>query len=41
VDRIIEVFPGVISNLRRVSPYWDQESNSPRAGSEELVRRSS
>ena len=39
VDRIIEVFPEVISNLRRVSPYWDQERNAPRAGSEELVRR--
>jgi cysteine desulfurase len=41
VDRIVEVFPEVISNLRRVSPYWDQETNSPRVGSEELVRRSS
>jgi len=39
VDRIIEVFPEVISNLRRVSPYWDQEKNAPRVGSEELVRR--
>jgi cysteine desulfurase len=41
VDRIIDVFPEVISNLRRVSPYWDQELNAPRAGSEELVRRTS
>ena len=39
VDRIIEVFPEVISNLRRLSPYWDQETNAPRVGSEELVRR--
>jgi len=39
VDRIIEVFPEVISNLRRGSPYWDQEKNAPRVGSEELVRR--
>jgi cysteine desulfurase len=39
VERIIEVFPEVISNLRRVSPYWDQEKNAPRVGSEELVRR--
>ena len=39
VDRIIEVFPQIISNLRRVSPYWDQEKNAPRVGSEELVRR--
>jgi cysteine desulfurase len=39
VDRIIEVFPQIIANLRRVSPYWDQEANTPRAGSEALVRR--
>lgn len=39
VDRIIAVFPEVIANLRRVSPYWDQETNTPRAGSEDLVRR--
>ena len=39
IDRIVEVFPQVISNLRRLSPYWDQETNSPRVGSEELVRR--
>jgi cysteine desulfurase len=39
VDRIIEVFPQIIANLRRVSPYWDQEQNAPRVGSEELVRR--
>jgi cysteine desulfurase len=39
VDRIIEVFPGIISNLRRLSPYWDQEKGAPRIGSEELVRR--
>jgi cysteine desulfurase len=39
VDRIIEVFPKIIANLRRVSPYWDQEKNAPRVGSEELVRR--
>ena len=41
VDRIIEVFPEIVANLRRLSPYWDQETNSPRVGSEELVRRSS
>ncbi len=30
VDRIIEVFPAVVANLRRMSPYWDQEANAPR-----------
>ncbi len=38
VDRIIEVFPQIVANLRRVSPYWDQDKNAPRAGAEELVR---
>ena len=31
VDRISEVFPGVVANLRRMSPYWDQEAGVPRA----------
>ena len=31
VDRIIEVFPGVVANLRRMSPYWDQAADAPRA----------
>ena len=39
VDRIIEVFPRIIANLRRLSPYWDQEKNVPRPGAEDLVRR--
>ncbi len=30
VDRIIEVFPQVVSNLRRISPYWDAANNAPR-----------
>ena len=38
VDRIIEAFPEMVANLRRLSPYWDQEKNAP-ASSEELVRR--
>ena len=29
VDRIIEVFPQIVANLRRLSPYWDQEKNAP------------
>ena len=31
VDRIVEVFPGMVANLRRLSPYWDQQKNLPRA----------
>jgi cysteine desulfurase len=37
VDRIIEVFPQLVANLRRISPYWDQEKNAPRADAESLV----
>ena len=38
VDRIIAVFPQIVANLRRLSPYWDQEKNRPRPGSESLVQ---
>lgn len=30
VDRIIEAFPQMVANVRRLSPYWDREKNSPR-----------
>jgi cysteine desulfurase len=30
VDKIIEVFPGIVDNLRRLSPYWDTATNAPR-----------
>ncbi len=38
VDRILEVFPTIVANLRRLSPYWDQQTNTPRADAEALVR---
>jgi cysteine desulfurase len=38
IDHILAVFPGMVANLRRLSPYWDQERNVPRADAEELVR---
>ncbi|MEN6457880.1 MAG: cysteine desulfurase NifS [Thermoguttaceae bacterium] len=31
VDRIIEVFPEMVANVRRLSPFWDQSNNAPRA----------
>jgi cysteine desulfurase len=31
IDRIIEVFPEVVRNLRRLSPYWDDQKGRPRA----------
>ncbi|MGD2107817.1 MAG: cysteine desulfurase NifS [Phycisphaerae bacterium] len=30
IDRIIEVFPQIVANLRKLSPYWDNEKNQPR-----------
>jgi len=30
VDRIIEAFPEMVANVRRLSLYWDQERNAPR-----------
>ncbi len=29
IDRILEVFPGIVANLRAMSPYWDKEKNEP------------
>ncbi len=39
VDRIIEVFPRTVANLRNLSPYWDAKNNRPRENAEELIRR--
>lgn len=36
IDRIIEVFPGIVGNLRKMSPYWDDKTNAPRPGAEDL-----
>ena len=38
VDRILDVFPRVVSNLRNLSPYWDINSNSPRTNADELLK---
>jgi len=37
IDRIIEVFPQVVANLRRLSPYWDIDKNAPRPDAKELI----
>jgi cysteine desulfurase len=29
VDAIVEAFPQMVANVRRLSPYWDQERNVP------------
>ncbi|MHC4943090.1 MAG: cysteine desulfurase NifS [Planctomycetota bacterium] len=36
IDRIIEVFPEIVMNLRKLSPYWDPEKNQPRPDAEKL-----
>ena len=30
VDTIIEVFPGIVESLRKLSPYWDTTTDGPR-----------
>jgi cysteine desulfurase len=37
IDRIIEVFPRIVGNLRKLSPYWDNNRNMPRPDAEELL----
>ena len=39
VDRILEVFPAIVANLRRISPYWDQKKNRPRAHAGKLLKQ--
>jgi cysteine desulfurase len=29
IDAVLDVFPGIVGNLRRLSPYWDQEKDRP------------
>ncbi len=38
IDHIIAVFPRIVANLRRLSPYWDQQRDQPRADAEVLIR---
>ncbi len=41
IERIIEVFPQVVANLRRLSPYWDNARNAPRPEAEQLLWKAS
>ena len=36
VDKIIDVFPGIVDSLRRLSPYWDAKNNQPRPEAMEM-----
>jgi cysteine desulfurase len=37
VDKVIEVFPGIVDSLRRLSPYWDVKNNRPRPEAMEML----
>jgi len=37
VDKVIEVFPGIVDSLRRLSPYWDAKNNQPRPEAMEML----
>jgi cysteine desulfurase len=39
IDTIIEVFPKIVENLRKLSPYWDSERNAPRPDALNLVQQ--
>ncbi len=41
IDRVIEVFPRIVSALRRMSPYWDASKGAPRPGVMEEAGESS
>jgi cysteine desulfurase len=38
IDRIIEVFPEIVANLRKLSPYWDNKKNAPRPDADDLFK---
>jgi cysteine desulfurase len=39
VNRVIEVFPEIVANLRRMSPYWDADKNQPRPEGLEMLEQ--
>lgn len=38
VDRALDVFPQVVANLRRLSPYWDVAHDRPRPEAEAMMQ---
>lgn len=38
IDTVIEVLPGIVASLRRMSPYWDQAKNAPKVGVDVFVQ---
>jgi cysteine desulfurase len=39
IDRIVDVFPQIVANLRKISPYWDTENNVPRPEAKKLIEQ--
>ncbi len=39
VDTVITALPEIVSNLRRLSPYWDERTQAPRPEGEALLRQ--
>ncbi len=39
VDHALEVFPRVVANLRRLSPYWDATNDRPRPEAVEMMHK--
>ena len=39
VEKIVEVFPQIVANLRKLSPYWDNDRNAPRADALNLIQQ--
>jgi cysteine desulfurase len=39
IDKIIDVFPQIVANLRNLSPYWDNERNAPRSDALSLLQQ--
>ena len=39
IDHIIDVFPGIVANLRRASPFWDSGKNEPRLDAKATMER--
>ena len=37
IDRVIEVFPEIVANLRRLSPYWDSKAQGPTPEAEKML----
>jgi len=41
IEKVIEVFPGIVASLRKLSPYWDNETNQPKPDAEKMLNEPS